>query len=116
MTPAEQACRGEIEVTCRILEEHFEMLYGKCVTADQKTQLCNMYSAVRYAYWKLDERESALDGDLAKRTYDDLKVINVRITRMLKNVDDTAVFLTLTAEAVRLAEIPAAAEAARRAH
>ena len=106
MTRAGQSCRAEIEVTCRSLEEHLEMLYEKCVTADQKTQLRNTYSAARYALWKVDEREAAVEGDLAESTYNDLKVTNTRIKGMLKNVDDIDVFLKLAAEAVRLAKSP----------
>ncbi len=113
MTRAGQSYRAEIEDTCRSLEEHFDMLYEKCITADQKTQLCNTYSAARYAFWKVGERESAVEGDLVESTYNDLKVTNTRMNAMLKNVDDIAVFLNLAAEAVRLAELPVAVEADR---
>ena len=113
MSRAGQSYRAEIEMTCRSLEEHFEMLYEKCVTADQKAQLRNTYSAARYAFWKFDERESAVEGDLAESTYNDLRVTNTRIKAMLKNVDDIAVFLVLAAEAVRLAEFLVAVEVDR---
>jgi hypothetical protein len=99
--------KAEIEATCRSLEEHFEMLYEKCVTAAQKGQLRNTYSAARYASWKADEWEAVVDeGDHLESAYNELKVTNTRIKTMLKNVDDIAVFLYLAAEAVRLAEFP----------
>ncbi len=113
MTRGEQSYRAEIEVTCRSLEEHYKTLYEKCVTADQKTQLRNTYSAARYAFWKFDEMESAVKSDLAESTYNDLKVANARITAMLKNVDDIPAFLNLAAEAVRLAELPVDGQADR---
>jgi hypothetical protein len=106
MARAGQSSRAEIEATCRSLEEHFETLYEKCVTADQKAQLRNTYSAARYACWKVDETEAAGDGDLADSTFNDLKVINTRIKAMLRNIDDIDGFLSLAAEAVRLAEFP----------
>jgi hypothetical protein len=106
--PAGQSYKAEIEITGRSLEEHFAMLYEKCVTADQKAQLRNTFSAARYAFWKFDEREPAIEGEVAESTYNDLKIVNARITKMLKNVDDIAAFLNLAAEAVRLAEIPPA--------
>jgi hypothetical protein len=111
VTPAEQSCRAEIEITWRSLEEHFAMLREKCLTADQKTQLRNTCSAARYACWKLDETEPAIEDDVAESTYNALKIINARIEEMLKNVDDIAAFLNLAAEAVRLAEIPSAVKA-----
>jgi hypothetical protein len=89
------------------LEEHYKMLYEKCVSPEQKTQLRNTYSAARYAFWKFDETEPAVKSDHAKSTYNDLKITNSRITAMLKKVDDIAEFLSLAAEAVRLAEFPA---------
>lgn len=111
VTPAAQSYVVEIEITWRRLEEHFAMLNKKCVTPDQKTQLRNTCSAARYAFWKLDEGETAIEGDVAESAYSDLKIINARMEEMLKNVDDIAAFLNLAAEAVRLAEIPQAVKA-----
>lgn len=106
MTRVGQSYRAEVEVTCRSLEEHYKTLYEKCVSPEQKTQLRNTYSAARYAFWKFDETEPAVKSDHAKSTYNDLKITNSRITTMLKKVDDIAEFLSLAAEAVRLAEFP----------
>lgn len=111
VTPSRQSYGVEIEITWRRLEEHFAMLHKRCVTADQKAQLRNTCSAARYAFWKLDRREAAIEGDVAESAYNDLKIINARIEEMLKNVDDIAAFLDLAAEAVRLAEIPPAVKA-----
>jgi hypothetical protein len=114
MMRAGQSYRAEVEVTCRSLEEHYKMLYEKCVSPEQKTQLRNTYSAARYAFWKFDETEPAVKSDHAKSTYNDLKITNSRITAMLKKkVDDIAEFLNVAAEAVRLAEFPVDGQAAR---
>jgi hypothetical protein len=110
MTRAGQSYRGEIEVTCRSLEEHFKMLYEKCVTPAQKRQLRNTYSAARYVFWKFDETEPADKSDLVAKTYKDLEVTNTRIKAMLKNMGDIDVFLNLAAEAVRLADVPVAVQ------
>ena len=110
MTRAGQSYRGEIEVTCRSLEEHFKMLYEKCVTLAQKRRLRNTYSAARYVFWKFDETEPPGKSDLVEKTYKDLKVTNTRIKAMLKNMGDIDVFLNLAAEAVRLADFPVAVQ------
>jgi hypothetical protein len=64
-------------------------------------------------FWKFDEKESAVESNLAESTYNDLKVANTRIKAMLKNVDDIPAFLNLAAEAVRLAEFPVDGQADR---
>jgi len=93
----------EVEYTYLLLEENFGTLYQRCLTANQKKQLCDLLSAARYARWKAVEQarrdERAVDSIVSR----DLKMTNQQFATTLQNLGDIGACLTLAAEAVRLA-------------
>jgi len=100
---------SEVEYTYLLLEENFGTLYQSCLTADQKKQLSDLYSAARYACWKAVEQarrdERAVDSIVSR----DLKMTNLQLATTLQNLGDIGACLTLAAEAVRLASAVAPA-------
>jgi len=99
---------SEVEYTYLLLEENFGTLYQSCLTADQKKQLSDLYSAARYACWKAVEQARRDEGgdSIVSR---DLKMTNLQLATTLQNLGDIGACLTLAAEAVRLASAVAPA-------
>ncbi|SRR6266849_2870619 len=97
------AYRDEIEDTCLLLEENFDTLYQHCATSEQKKHLSDTHSAARYACWKVGKQPRPDKRSVDSRASQDLKVANMRLAAMLQNLDDIGAFLSLAAEAVRLA-------------
>ncbi len=103
-SPSPPSYRDEIEDTCLLLEENFRTLYQHCSTAEQKRQLSETHSAARYAWWKVGKQARPGESSVDSRASQDLKKINVHLAGMLKDRSDIGAFLSLAAEAVRLAE------------
>ena len=99
----------EVEYTYLLLEENFSTLYQRCLTADQKKQLCDQYSAARYACWKAVEQARRDEGGVDSSVSRDLKMTNLQLATTLQNLGDIGACLTLAAEAVRLASAVAPA-------
>lgn len=98
--------RDEIENTHLTLEENFDTLYEHCLTSEQKKQLSDTHSAARYALWKVGQQvRSDEESSVGTTASQDLKIANVQLNAMLKNLDDVGTFLSLAAEAVRLASL-----------
>ena len=95
--------RDEIEDTFLLLEENFDTLYQRCSTSEQKRHLCDTYSAARYACWKVARPALPYERSVDSRAFQDLKMANMQLGAMLQNLDDIGAFLSLAAEAVRLA-------------
>ena len=99
----------EVEYTYLLLEENFSTLYQRCLTADQKKQLCDQYSAARYACWKAVEQARRDEGGVDSSVSRDLKMTNLQLATTLQSLGDIGACLTLAAEAVRLASAVAPA-------
>jgi hypothetical protein len=99
---------SDVEYTHLLLEENFNTLYQRCLTPDQKKHLCDLYSAARYASWKV-ARQRPADSSVSG----DLKMTNMQLATILQNSGDIGEFLILAAEAVRLAAalVPTPADA-----
>lgn len=95
--------RDEVEHTYLLLDENFKTLYLRCSTPEQKKQLRDTHSATRYTRWKVGQPRRPGESNLSAIPSQDLKVVNVQLTAMLKNLDDIDAFLNLAAEAVLLA-------------
>ena len=105
MSLSQPSYRDEVENTYLTLEQNFDTLYQQCSTADQKRQLSDLHSVARYAFWKAGEQARPDEGGVGA-TFQDLKMVNMKLNAMLKNLDDIGAFLSLAEEAVRLAESP----------
>jgi hypothetical protein len=111
--PSQSSYRDEVEHTYLLLEENFDTLYQHCSTSEQKKQLSDTHSATRYTLWKVGQQgrpdESSV-GTIASR---DLRMANMLLTAMLKNLGDIGAVLSVAAEAARLAALlaPPSAEA-----
>jgi hypothetical protein len=103
MSPAQPSYRDEIENTYLTLEENFATLYQHCLTSEQKKQLSDTHSAARYALWKVAQQARPDESSGGTTASQDLKVANMQLNTMLKNLVDMDAFLSLAAEAVRLA-------------
>jgi hypothetical protein len=104
---------SEVEYTYLLLEENFGALYQCCVTPDQKKCLCDLFSAARYACWKVMQqmhRDGRVADSIVSR---DLKLANSQLAAILQNLGDAGAFLSAAAEAVRLATalVPAPVDA-----
>src|SRR2546426_5080545 len=97
--------RDGIEDTCLLLEENFRTLYQHCSTPEQKRQLSETHSAARYAWWKVGKQARPGESSVDSRASQDLKMVNVQLAAVLKDLGDIGAFLSLAAEAVRLAEL-----------
>jgi hypothetical protein len=86
------------------LEENFNTLYQHCSTSEQKKQLSDTHSAARYAWWKVRRQARPGESSVDSRASHDLKMVNLQLAAVLKDLDDIGAFLSLAAEAVRLAE------------
>ena len=95
--------RDEVEHTYLLLDENFITLYQHCSTSAQKKQLRDTHSATRYTRWKVGQPRRSGESNVSAIPSQDLKIANVQLTEMLKNLDDIGAFLNLAAEAVRLA-------------
>jgi len=106
MSPAQPSYRDEIENTYLTLEENFDTLYQHCLTSEQKKQLSDTHSAARYALWKVGQPVQHPDeSSVGTTASQELKIANMQLTTMLKNLGDVGAFLSLAAEAVRLAAL-----------
>jgi hypothetical protein len=85
------------------LHENFDTLYQHCSTSEQKRQLSDMHSATRYARWKVGQPRRPGESRVSAIPSQDLKMANMQLTALLQNLGDIGGFLSLAAEAVRLA-------------
>jgi hypothetical protein len=95
--------RDEVEHTYLLLYENFNTLYQHCSTPEQKKQLRDTHSATRYTRWKVGQSRRPGESNVSAIPSQDLKMANLQLTAMLKNLGDIGAFLNLAAEAVRLA-------------
>ena len=109
----DQAFRDAIEDTFLLLEDNFNTLYLHCSTTEQKKHLSDTYSAARYACWKVGRPVCPDERDVDTRVSRDLRMANVQLGAMLPRLGDIDAFLSLAAEAARLATslVPAPADA-----
>ncbi len=105
--------RDQIEDTFLLLEENFDTLYEHCSTSEQKKHLCDMYSAARYACWKVTKQARPDGRSVDSNASQDLKMANMQLAARLQNPGDIDASLSLAAEAVLLASslAPAPADA-----
>jgi len=103
--PGDWTYRDEVEDTFLLLEESFDTLYQHCSTSEQKKHLCDMYSGARYACWKVARQARPDERPVDPSVSQDLKVANMQLAAILQNLDDVGAFLSLAAEAVRLAAL-----------
>jgi len=85
------------------LDENFDTLYQHCATSKQKKQLSDTYSATRYTLWKVAQEVHRDESSVGTIASQDLKMANMLLTAMLKNLGDIGAVLSVAAEAVRLA-------------
>jgi hypothetical protein len=85
------------------LGENFATLYQRCSTSQQKKELSDTYSAARYVLWKVGEQARRHERSVGAPAHQDLQMANTQLNTMLKNRGDVGAFLSLAAEAVRLA-------------
>ena len=95
--------RDEVEHTYLLLDENFDTLYQHCLTSEQKKQLSDTYSATRYTLWKVGQQVCPDERSVGTIAFQDLKMANMLLAAMLKNLRDIGAFLRIAAEAVRLA-------------
>lgn len=95
--------RDEVERTYLLLDENFDTLYQHCSTFDQKRQLSDTHSAIRYTRWKVGQPLRPDERSSPAVPCQDLKTANMQLTAMLKNLGDIGAFLSLAAEAARVA-------------
>jgi hypothetical protein len=100
---SEPSYRDEVEHTYLLLDENFNTLYQRCSTSEQKKQLLDTHSVTRYTRWKVGQPRRPGESKVSAIPSQDLKVANVQLTAMLKNLGDIGAFLNLAAETVRLA-------------
>lgn len=102
-SPSQPSYRDEIEHTYLLLDENFDTLYLHCSTSKQKKQLSDTYSATRYTLWKVGQEVHRDESSVGTTASQDLKMANMLLTAMLKNLGDIGAVLSVAAEAVRLA-------------
>jgi hypothetical protein len=85
------------------LDENFDTLYRHCSTPEQKKQLSDTHSATRYTRWKVGQQLRPDESSASTIASRDLNTANRQLTAMLNNLVDIGAFLSLAAEAVRLA-------------
>jgi hypothetical protein len=114
-SPSQPSYRDEIEHTYLLLEENFDTLYQHCSPSDQKRQLSDTYSATRYTLWKVGQQQRPDESSVGTIASQDLKMVNMLLTALLKNLGDIGAVLSVAAEAVRLAAslAPPSADARR---
>ena len=95
----------DVEYTYLLLEENFETLYRHCLTKEQKKRLADMRSAARYACWKAARLVRPEGRTVDSTVCRDLKMTNMQLAAILQNLGDIGPFLTVAAEAVRLAAV-----------
>ena len=103
--PGDRTYRDAIEDTVLLLEENFDTLYQHCSTSEQKKHLSDTHSAARYACWKVAKPARPDERSVDSRAFQDLKMANMQLGTMLQNLDDIGAFLSLAAEAVRMAAL-----------
>ena|ERR1700687_1457154 len=100
---SEPSYRDEVEDTYLLLHENFDTLYRHCSTSEQKKQLSDTHSVTRYTRWKVGQQLRPDESSASTIAFRDLKMANLQLTMMLSNLGDIGAFLSLAAEAVRLA-------------
>jgi hypothetical protein len=100
---SEPPYRDEVERTYLLLYENFDTLYQHCSTSEQKRQLSDTHSAIRYTRWKVGQQLRPDENSSTTVACKDLKMANMQLTAMLKSLGDIGTFLSLAAEAARVA-------------
>ena len=104
-SPSPPSYRDEVEHTYLLLDENFDTLYQRCSTSEQKKQLSDTHSATRYTLWKVGQQGRPTESSVGTIASQDLKMANMLLTAMLKNLGDIGAVLSVAAEAVRLAAL-----------
>lgn len=88
--------------TYRLLDDHFDDVYGACQTDAQRAELRALHASARDAYWKAVADGLHDNNQIVQDIRRDLAAATARIEQQLTTLQDVTAVLQAMTEAVRL--------------